>query len=84
MLYSAFKQQGRHSDKARTGYSEGWSRKSDTNSACADHNLFYLAEEMLEKQPGEPINPICRPGKESSNMMEIRAGGEQSHHFFIE
>ena len=36
-------------------------------------NLFHLVE-MLEKQPGEPIRLICRPGKESSDKMETRAG----------
>jgi len=41
------------------------------------HNLFYLAEEMLEEQPGEPTSLICKPGKESSDKMETRAGGKQ-------
>ena len=39
-------------------------------------NLFYLVDEMLEKQPGEPISLICRPGKESLDKMKTRAGGK--------
>ena len=39
---------------------------------------FYLAEEMLEKQPGEPINLICRPEKEKSDKRpETRACGKR-------
>ena len=30
----------------------------------------------MEKQPGEPISLIYRPGKEFSDKMETRAGGK--------
>ena len=31
----------------------------------------------MEKQPGEPISLIYRPGKEFSDKMETRVGGKQ-------
>ena len=41
------------------------------------YKLFYLVDDMLEKQPGEPISLIYRPGKEFSDKMETRVGGTQ-------
>jgi len=55
--------------KDNAARSDAWEKKKK-------HNLFYLAEEMLEEQPGEPTSLICKPGKESSDKMETRAGGK--------